>query len=212
MKHDVMSEKGNKLKTKIDLDENVWKVPMNEDLVAQALLVYQDNQRKGTAHSKTRSDVRGGGRKPWRQKGTGRARHGSIRSPIWVGGGVAFGPKSYKKFKSIPKKMAKKALMCALSARIEDGSVIVVSEIKPSEKRMTATMAGTLGEIGVAGQKVLIIIPDKIETKENLHKSTRNIEGLVLADVSNFNIFNVLNAEKVLIFKDAIKDIEKRLS
>ena len=126
MKADMHDKTGKKMTKKADLSDVVWGAPPNEDLVAQAIYVYMHNQRKGTAHSKTRADVRGGGKKPWRQKGTGRARHGSIRSPLWVGGGVAFGPKSYKRTKRMPVKMQRSALRCVLSAHAAKGSVVVI--------------------------------------------------------------------------------------
>ncbi|MBD3329328.1 50S ribosomal protein L4, partial [Candidatus Dojkabacteria bacterium] len=125
----------NKKDSKVDLKSKVWDVEFNEDLVTQAINIYLFNQRKGTAHSKTRAEVSGGGRKPWKQKGTGRARHGSIRSPIWVKGGVAFGPRSESNWKrSLNKKMNTKAI-CGLLSEIRRNDSLVIVKF-PSSKEI----------------------------------------------------------------------------
>ena len=133
MKINTYTKVGNKSEKKIDLVDSIWAVPVNEDLVAQVIYVYLNNQRKFTATVKTRADVRGGGKKPWKQKGTGRARHGSIRSPLWVGGGVAFGPTGFKKLLKIPRKMKNLSLKCLLSDKAVGGDILVMNEF-PAEK------------------------------------------------------------------------------
>ena len=159
MKISLYDNTGKKTKKSTELDDAVWNVPMNEDLVAQIVGIQRDNRRKGTAHSKSRSDVRGGGKKPWRQKGTGRARHGSIRSPLWVGGGVAFGPKAYKKYKYAPRKMQRSALACLLSQRVRDEGVLVLESFPEMKRPELKKMSELIKKLDVGVKKVLILLP-----------------------------------------------------
>ncbi|MBN1619048.1 50S ribosomal protein L4 [Candidatus Dojkabacteria bacterium] len=213
MKIKLFDKKGKALDTSIDLDEAVWAVSMNEGVVSQAVNVYLDNQRKGTAHSKTRGDVQGGGRKPWRQKGTGRARQGSIRSPLWIKGGVTFGPVPYKKMKRIPKKINKLAIKCVLSEMIGSGSVSFIEgfddSVLSSTKNMDNFIKSFFGKDICS--KVLIIVNKKIERKEDLLRSVRNLKKVNLNDSLNFNIFELMNSDKVLVLNDSITEIEGRL-
>ncbi len=212
MKVKQITEKGNKSTVDVEISDNVWDVPMNKDLVVQAVNVYLDNQRKGTAQAKTRSDVRGGGKKPWRQKGTGRARHGSIRSPLWVGGGVVFGPSSYKKVKNMPKKMKRGAVKCALSQKLKDEEILMLKSFTEFDKPSTKKMQGILDDLDLTGSKVMFILPSEIESFKVILQSGRNLKSLRIKRANDVNIFDVLDAEKIVILFDAVKELEERLS
>ena len=199
---------GNATGEEIDLNDSVFAVEMNEAVVHQAVVMQMASWRHGTAATKTRAMVRGGGRKPWRQKGTGRARAGSIRSPLWVGGGVTFGPqpRSYKK--AMPRKARRLAIRCALSAKLSSGEMVVVDgmtfaapKTKDAIKLLSGFDAGT--------QKALLITNGM---DENVEKSTRNIPGVKALSNSFLNVYDLLNAQKVLLAKDAVAKIEEVLS
>lgn len=212
MKIEIYDTTGKKTDKKADLNSGIWSVPMNKDLVAQVIRVYLDNQRKGTAHSKTRAEVRGGGRKPWRQKGTGRARHGSIRSPIWTKGGVAFGPRAYKKYKRIPKKMNKLAMKCVLSDKAASKSIVVIAgfpvEKVPSVKKMT----GFLTKLGIDQSKNLIILSNDTKNSKVLLLSIKNLARNVMKRVKDINVYDVVNSQSLVLADGSVKDIEERLS
>jgi len=212
MKVSILDEKGKKTSGSVDLDDSVWKISMNEDLVTQVVKVYLDNQRKGTAHSKTRAEVRGGGKKPWRQKGTGRARHGSIRSPIWVKGGVAFGPRSYKKFKSIPKKMNNLALKCVLSDKASGDDFFILDGLPVSKVASTKEMSQMFESIGVVKGKVLLVIPAKKEMSEPVFRSVRNLDRVSIKRAPDVNVYDIVRAKSMILVKDSIDELEKRLS
>ena len=142
MKIEILNKEGKKIED-IELDNKVFGQEDNPDLIAQYIHIYRTNQRQGTSSVKTRSEVSGGGKKPWRQKGTGRARHGSIRSPIWVKGGIAHGPKTKDYAKKMPKRMRRKVMQCALSQKLKAGEIKVIDQIKmdkPSTKEMVALL------------------------------------------------------------------------
>ena len=199
---------GNLTGEEIDLNENVFAVEMNEAVVHQAVVMQMASWRQGTAATKTRSMVRGGGRKPWRQKGTGRARAGSIRSPLWVGGGVTFGPqpRSYKK--AMPRKARRLAIRCALSAKLSEGELVIVEGLTFAAPK-TKDAIKLLDSFGAATQKALLIT-DGID--ENVDKSTRNIPGVKALSNQFLNVYDILNTKKVLLAKSAIARIEEVLS
>lgn len=190
----------------IELSDAVFGAPVNEALLHQAVVTYLNNQRRGTASTKTRAEVRGGGRKPWRQKGTGRARHGSIRSPIWVGGGTTFGPKPRNFRQSLPKKARRAALRSALSAKVRDGGVIVLDDLKLSEPK-TKVMAGVLQRL-LAERKPLIVLAER---DRNVELSTRNLPGAGTTQAVDMNVYQVLAHDKLVLTRDAVAKLEEAL-
>lgn len=206
MKVDLYSEKGTKLTTKVELPEEIFGIKPNETALRQYLHVYQTNQRRGTVSTKTRGEVRGGGRKPWRQKGTGRARHGSIRSPIWVGGGVAHGPKPRKFALSIPKKIANLALKSALSLKAKEGKIRVLRELTFKEPK-TAQAAKLLKKLKLE-RRVLVVTPER---DEKLYRSFRNIKGAEVRATRNLNAYDAVAAEDALFLREAIGKLKERL-
>ena len=186
---------------KIELDSKVWEVPFNADLVSQVLYVYLSNERKGTATAKTRAEVSGGGRKPWKQKGTGRARHGSIRSPLWVKGGVTFVPNYRNWKKKVNKKMKNKAVCIMLSERLRNKE-LVLTEVETGKD---------FGKIRKSlekefGKKTLVI-----SSKEEVNKSLRNIPKVFVVEAEKVNAKNLVNCTKVIVDNEVIKILEKRL-
>ncbi|MEA3357649.1 MAG: 50S ribosomal protein L4 [Patescibacteria group bacterium] len=212
MKVDITDKKGKTTGDQISLDDSVWCVPMNKDLVSQAIQIYLDNQRKGTAHAKTRGEIRGGGKKPWSQKGTGRARHGSIRSPLWRKGGATFGPRSYKKIKRMPRKMARLALKCVLSEKVSNQKVIFLKEMKLEKLSKTQKVAGFLHSVGVLDDKVLIIVPELNKGTSMFRNGVRNLSKVWMKQVLDVNVYDTLGADKLIVFTKSVKELEKRLS
>ncbi len=192
----------------MELNDSVFGVEINEALVHQAVVMQLASQRQGTHATKTRAMVRGGGRKPWKQKGTGRARAGSIRSPLWVGGGVAFGPhpRSYKF--SMPRKARRLAIKCALTAKINDGGLMVVDNINFAEPK-TKDVVKFLGNFEAQTVKSLIITADNDEI---VAKSSRNIPGVKSIGTIGLNVFDLLHHDKVLVTKEAVAKIEEVLA
>ena len=191
------------------LPEHLFTLPWTDALVHQVVVGIASNQRSATAHAKGRSEVRGGGRKPWRQKGTDRARHGSIRSPLWVGGGVTFGPNKEKKYtKSINKKMRAKAFFTVLSEKARAGMLAFVdgfSVEKPSTKAAVACVKGVCGEVADVKKNVCTVVFS--ERDESLRKSFANIQGVNLVALDAFNTKDALSARNIL-FMDSAKTIE----
>lgn len=187
----------------VELPKKIFEVEISPDLVHQVVLSQQSNRRQGSAQAKIRSEVRGGGRKPWRQKGTGRARHGSIRSPLWRGGGVTFGPRNEKNYKKdIPVKMKRKALLMVLSAKAKEGTIIVVDKLdfnKPSTKQMKET----LGKL-FKGSGILVLA----KMDKNLILSVRNIPKRISMQAKDLNVLDLLNYKNVVISKAGIKKIK----
>lgn len=193
-------------KNTTQLPEHVFGLPWNNDLVHQVVTSMRANQRRNTAHTKDRGDVRGGGKKPWRQKGTGRARHGSIRSPIWIGGGVTFGPRNERNYtKKINRKQRVKALFTVLSAKLRDGQILFVDDIalsggKTKEARETLTaIAKNTGTDEIASRwrnAVLIATPTP---PAELIRGFRNISGVDIEDIRNINPLVLLGYKYVLI-------------
>lgn len=192
----------------IELMDYVFGVEFNEAVVHQAVVMQQANERQGTHATKTRGMVRGGGRKPWKQKGTGRARAGSVRSPLWVGGGTVFGPAPRSHAKDMPRKARRLAIRCALSAKVAEGALVVVDNLTfdaPKTKDAVAMLTG----FEAADKKALIITDGE---NEKVEKSSRNIEKVKALSNDCLNVYDILNAEKVLLAKDAVARIEEVLA
>ncbi|WP_313342746.1 50S ribosomal protein L4 [Sedimentibacter sp.] len=188
----------------IELNDSVFGVEVNTHVMYEAVKNYLANQRQGTQSAKTRADVRGGGRKPWRQKGTGRARQGSIRAPQWKGGGVVFAPKPRDYSYSIPKKVKRLALKSALSSKVQDQEIIVVDSLT-LEQAKTKEMVKVLQNLK-ANKKTLIVIPERDET---VVRSAANIPGVKTAYVNTINVYDILNCDSFLITKEAVNKVEE---
>ena len=204
MKIDVYTQKGTKLKTQAELNDKIFGITPNEDLMAQYVRVYQANQRQGTVKTKTRGEVRGGGRKPWRQKGTGRARHGSIRSPIWVGGGTVHGPQPKDWSLKMPKKMRRKALFSALSQQLKEEGVLVLNKIELKGIK-TKDLKGILDKLPVK-DKILIALA---KMDKEIILSARNLPKVKTTQVKDLNAYEVLDAKTVLFPKSALEVLEE---
>ena len=188
----------------IELNEAIFGVEVHSTLMHQAMVMQLANQRLGTAATKTRAMVRGGGRKPWRQKGTGRARAGTTRSPIWIGGGVVFGPHPRSYVKRMPRKARRLALKSALSAKVIASELLVLDGMQfeaPKTKQVLALMKA----FEIESQKALFILG---ETNENVVKSTRNIPGVKTITSLGLNVVDLLHHDKIFITKDAVAKIE----
>ena len=200
------------------LPKEIFQVPMNSDLVHQVFISQTANARQASAHTKNRSEVRGGGRKPWRQKGTGRARHGSTRSPIWVGGGVSGGPRNEKNYtRDIPKKMRKKALCMVLSEKVKNNLLVILDSME-AEKPKTKNMATMIQKLPLAKASRLVLnsngnppSPEASARQRNVFLSFRNIVKTGVSETRNLNIVDLLNYKYILTTKEGIKEIEKNL-
>ncbi len=188
----------------VELNDDIFGVEINTHVMYEAVKNYLANQRQGTQSAKTRADVRGGGRKPWRQKGTGRARQGSIRSPQWKGGGVVFAPKPRDYSYKLPKKIKRLALKSALSSKVQDQEIIVVDSLvleQPKTKEMIKVLSNLK-----AGKKTLVVIPERDEA---VILAARNIPGVKTAYVNTINVYDILNCDSFLITKDAVNKVEE---
>lgn len=198
----VVNAKGEKVGT-VRLDGSIFGIEPHQDALHRAVTLYLANVRQGTAKTKDRSEVRGGGRKPWRQKGTGRARHGSIRSPIWVGGGVIFGRTGEENYKlSMNRKEYALALRSALSAKVKEKAFIVIDDeldIEPKTKQAVSL----LNDVGAVG-KVLIVSDDNLE----LARAVRNLKHVQKVGHANVNVYDLLNADKIVIEKATLVALE----
>ena len=188
----------------LELAAEVFGIEPNAVVMHSAVVNFLANQRQGTQSTKTRTEVSGGGKKPWRQKGTGHARQGSPRAPQWVHGGVALGPKPRSYTYVLPKKVRRLALKSALSSKVADGTLLVLDELKLEEIK-TKTVAAMFAALN-AGKKVLLVMPEKNDVAV---KSTRNIEGAKTALVNTLNTYDILNADTVIVVKDAVAKIEE---
>ncbi|WP_333654793.1 50S ribosomal protein L4 [Dissulfurispira sp.] len=197
----------NNAKGKIALSEAIFNSTASESVVHSAVVSYLANQRQGTHATKTVSMVSGGGKKPWRQKKTGRARHGSIRSPIWRGGGIAFGPQPRDYSVNLPKNMRKAALYKALTMKLSDGEIAVVDSIS-MDKPKTKEMVKILTNIGLSGKTVLIVLPEK---DDNIMLSVKNIPTADVVRVSDLNAYQVAAFDCVLFTADAISKLQSNL-
>lgn len=188
----------------MDLNENVFGVEVRPDVMHEVVVNYLANQRQGTQSTKTRTEVRGGGIKPWRQKGTGRARQGSIRAPQWVGGGVALGPKPRDYRYTLNKKVRRLALKSALSSKAAENEIIVLDSLNLEEIK-TKQVADMLKNLNVS-EKALIVLP---ENDKNVVLSARNLRGVDTTFVGAINTYEVLNHTKCIIVKDAVAKLEE---
>ncbi len=202
LKVDVLDMKGKKVKD-IELNENVFGIDVNDIVVHTALVNYLANQRQGTQATKTRAEVRGGGRKPWRQKGTGRARQGSIRAPQWMKGGIALGPKPRSYKYAIPKKMRQLAIKSVLTSKVEEKELIVLDKLELKEIK-TKEMVKVLENLKT--KKALIVLNEK---NLNVQASARNIEDIKTTLVNTINIYDLLKYDNLVITEDAIKKLEE---
>ncbi len=202
LKVDVLDMKGKKVKD-IELNENVFGIDVNDIVVHTALVNFLANQRQGTQSTKTRAEVRGGGRKPWRQKGTGRARQGSIRAPQWMKGGIALGPKPRSYKYAIPKKMRRLAIKSILTSKVEEKELIVVDKLELKEIK-TKEMVKVLDNLKT--KKALIVLSEK---NLNVQASARNIENIKTTLVNTINVFDLLKYDNLVITEEAIKKLEE---
>ncbi|WP_291569779.1 50S ribosomal protein L4 [Clostridium sp. UBA4548] len=187
----------------IQLKESVFAVEVSKDAMHQVVLAQLANKRQGTQSAKTRAEVRGGGIKPWRQKGTGRARQGSIRAPQWIKGGIVFAPKPRDYRVSVPKSMRRTALKSALTSKVQDNEMIVLENLEFNAPK-TKEMINVLNAF--EAKKTLIIVA---ESNENVYKSARNIPGVAVLPVNNINVYDILKYEKLMVTKDAVSKIEE---
>ena len=202
-KVDVLDMKGKKV-SDIELADSVFGIEPNEAIVHSVLVNYLANQRQGTQSTKTRAEVRGGGKKPWRQKGTGRARQGSIRAPQWIKGGIALGPKPRSYKYRVNKKERRLAIKSILSSKVLEKELTVVDKLEVKEIK-TKNMVKALADMKVEG-KTLIILPEK---NQNVYMSARNIEGVKTILLNNINVFDLLKYTNLVLPVDTVKKIEE---
>ena len=188
----------------IDLNDKVFGIEPNEAVMQQFVKMQLANKRQGTASTKTRAEVRGGGKKPWKQKGTGRARVGSSRNPIWRGGGIVFGPKPRDYSYTLPRKVRRLALKSALSSKVKDSNIIVV-DLLTFEEPKTKLMLETLGSLNAA-EKTLVVTADG---DVNVYKSARNIPGVKSVRADYINVFDILKYDTLLMTRDAVARVEE---
>lgn len=189
----------------IELKDEVFGQPVNGAVMHEVVVMQLANRRRGTHDTLVRSEVRGGGRKPWRQKGTGRARHGSIRSPIWRGGGTVFGPHPRDYRYSVPKKVRRLALKSALSAKVNEGRLLVLDELAVAEPK-TREIVGLLHNLNV-GKALVVTAGADI----NVEKSARNIEGVKSLAAAHLNVYDILDHHSLVITRDAVAKVEEAL-
>ena len=202
-KMDVYDIQGKKVST-VDLKDEIFGIKPNEAVVHSVLVNFLANQRQGTQSTKTRAEVRGGGRKPWRQKGTGRARQGSIRAPQWIKGGIALGPKPRSYKYSVNKKEKRLAIKSCLSSKVLENELVVVDSL-PLKEIKTKEMVKALNNLKVEG-KTLILLPEKNET---VQKSARSIEGGKTTLVNTINVYDLLKYKNLVITLDTVKKLEE---
>ena len=202
-KVDVYDIAGKKVDT-VDLKDEVFGIEPNEAVVHSVLVNYLANQRQGTQSTKTRAEVSRGGRKPWRQKGTGRARQGSIRAPQWIKGGIALGPKPRDYSYRINKKERQLAIKSLLSSKVLENNLVVVDKLDLKEIK-TKNMVKTLENLKVEG-KTLIILPEK---NKNVQSSARNIEGVKTSLTNTINVYDLLKYNKLILTVDSVKNLEE---
>jgi len=207
MKVDVI-DKTNKKTEEMNIDDTLLAREVKDDLIHDVLLAYEQNQHIGSSSTLTRAEVRGGGKKPWKQKHTGRARHGSIRSPIWKGGGVTFGPKPVKSRLKVNQQSKKKVLSAVFARKLKAGEFIILDDFAltgPKTKEITAALKA----INLSGQKLLIITdkPDMTFTK-----ATRNIRGLTVITAKDLNVYELMVHTKVLATKKGMEEMIRRIA
>ncbi len=187
----------------IQLNDSIFGVEVSVEAMHQVVLAQLANKRQGTQSAKTRAEVRGGGIKPWRQKGTGRARQGSIRAPQWIHGGIVFAPKPRDYRVSVPKSMRRVAMKSALTSKVQENEMIVLESLS-FETPKTKEMVKILNTFET--KKTLIVVA---ESNENVYKSTRNIQGVAVIPVNNINVYDILKHENLMITKEAVSIIEE---
>ena len=202
-KIDVYDIEGKKVST-VDLNEEIFGIEPNEAVVHSVLVNFLANQRQGTQSTKTRAEVRGGGRKPWRQKGTGRARQGSIRAPHWVGGGIALGPKPRSYSYKLNKKERRLAIKSCLSSKVIENELTVVDKFEFNAIK-TKEVAKMLNSLKLEG-KTLILLPEK---NEIIQKSARNIKGVKTLSVNTINAYDLVNYKNLVVTLDTVKRLEE---
>jgi len=205
LKLDILNNEGKKI-SDISLSENIFGRELNSDLVAQYVRVYLTNQRVGNAHTKTRGEVSGAGKKPWKQKGTGRARVGSIRSPLWVKGGITHGPRSKTFRLELPKKMRVGALLNVLSARFNSNNIKLIDSFIISDIK-TKSFESLMNNLNLMGTKTLVVVYDK---NDNLIKSARNLDRVSVKMLSTLNAYDILNNSNILFDKNSIEALESK--
>ena len=200
---DVYNIEGKKVDS-VNLSEEIFGIEPNEAVVHSVLVNFLANQRQGTQSTKTRAEVRGGGKKPWRQKGTGRARQGSIRAPQWIKGGIALGPKPRSYKYTVNKKERRLAIKSILSSKVLEKELTVVEKLELKEIK-TKTMVKALADLKVEG-KTLIVLP---ENNQNVLMSSRNIEGVKTITANNINVFDLLKYTNLILPVDTVKKLEE---
>ena len=203
---DVHNVQG-KVVGQMELAAEIFGITPNTHVLHLAVTRQLAAQRLGTHSTKTRSEVRGGGRKPWKQKGTGRARHGSRRSPIWVGGGIAFGPTPRQYSVGLPRKIRRLALKSALSAKVQAGEVIVLDSLDLQVPK-TKSMVEMLASINVPGKAMIVLR----EHNEIIEKSSRNIPGVLVEDAAGINVYDILNSGKLIMTRSAVEKVQEVLA
>lgn len=192
----------------IEINDGIFAVEPNEDAMHLAVVSYLSNQRLGTHKTKIRSEVSGGGKKPWKQKGRGTARSGSTRSPVWVGGGTVFGPKPHLYKKKITKQVSKLARRSALSLRATESSIVIVEDFN-LEKPKTKEMATLINSLKLNNKTTLVVLP---EYSDPMYKSVRNIEKLDITPAEQISAYDILSHKKLVIFKGAVSKLEQLLA
>ena len=205
LKTDVFNIEGNKV-GEMELDEAVFGVEVNEALVHEVVINQMANGRQGTKGTLTRAEVRGGGRKPWSQKGTGRARQGSIRSPQWKGGGVVFAPKMRDFSFGMNKKQKRAALKSALTSRVNDNKLIVLNELVLNNAK-TKEMQTILNNLKV--KKALVVFDREQATAKNVMLAARNIENVKTAGINTINVYDILKYDNFVVTKEAVEKIQE---
>jgi large subunit ribosomal protein L4 len=207
MELEVYKRDGSKTGEKVTLRSDVFEIEPNDHAIYQAVRLYLANQRQGTHKTKTRSEVRGGGKKPWRQKHTGRARSGSTRSPVWIGGGTIFGPQPRDYDFKLPRKVKTLARKSALSYKAKNGEILVVEDFTfPAPK--VKEMISVLNALSLYGKKTLVLVP---ATDLNLHKSGRNIPTVKVLEANKASTYDILNNQVLLIQKTALGVLENSI-
>ncbi len=202
-KIDVYDMKGKKV-SDVELADSIFGIEPNKEIVHSVLVNYLANQRQGTQSTKTRAEVSGGGKKPWRQKGTGRARQGSIRAPQWIKGGIALGPKPRSYRYAVNKKERRLAIKSILSSKVLEKELTVLDKLEVKEIK-TKTMVKVLADLKVEG-KTLIVLPEK---NDNVFMSARNIEGVKTILLNNINVFDLLKYTNLILPLDTVKKLEE---
>ncbi len=207
MKLDVINVENKKI-AEFEIDDNFINIKRKDDLVHDVLLAYLNSQHTGSSNTKTRAEVRGGGKKPWKQKGTGQARHGSIRSPIWKGGGVVFGPRPLKVRFKVNKNAKKEAMRQVVAGKLKDGEITIVESIEIKEPKTKSALA-VLKQLNLAGSKVLLV---NDSVNDIFLRATRNIGNLQVTRPENLNIYDLLSNSKVLMTKKSMEALIRRIA